>query len=256
MSRITRQKGVLELLSIAAVLGIWELVAVFIVKETFTLPSVHEVASSFYDLREDIPGDAAISLKRFAIGLLWAIAVGIPMGAAMGWFKRVERILDPIVQVIRPIPPIAWIPFAMIWFGLTDYGGSFVVFIGILFPILINTYAGFKSVPRRLVETAQVLGRTKSLGLIRFVAFPYAAPSVFTGIRVGMGVGWMCIIAAEMMLGFESGLGWRLWQRFWPHYQMDNLVAYMILIGVVALVMDYVLRYLAQRRLLRWYKEV
>jgi NitT/TauT family transport system permease protein len=255
MSRITRQKGVLELLSIAIVLGIWELVAVFIVGKTFILPSFHEVATSFYDLRKDIPNDVVVSLKRFAIGLLWAAVVGIPIGAAMGWFKSMERMFDPIIQVIRPIPPIAWIPFALVWFHLTDYGAGFVVFIGALFPILINTYAGFKSVPRRLVETAQVLGRTKSLGLIRFVAFPYAAPSIFTGIRVSMGVGWMCIIAAEM-IGFKSGLGFRLWQRFWFLHQMDNLMAYMILIGVVALVMDYIFRYLTQRRLLRWYKEI
>ena len=255
MSRITRQKGVVELLSVGAALGIWELVAVFVVDNAFTLPSVHEVALSFYDLRGDIPGDVAVSLKRFGIGLLWAMVAGISIGAVMGWFKNAERMFDPIIQVIRPIPPIAWIPFAIIWFHLTDYSASFLVFIGTVFPILINTYAGFKGVPQRLIETAQVLGRTKNYSLIRFVAFPYAAPSIFTGIRVGMGVGWMCIIAAEM-LGFKNGLGFRLWQRFWFLQQMDNLVAYMILIGVVALVMDYVLRYLTQRRLLRWYKEV
>jgi NitT/TauT family transport system permease protein len=255
MSRIIRRRGVIELLSIGIIIGIWELVAVFIVDKTFILPSFHEVATSFYDLRKDIPDDVAISLKRFGIGLLWAAAVGIPIGAAMGWFKTAERMFDPIIQVIRPIPPIAWIPFALVWFHLTDWGAGFVVFIGALFPILINTYAGFKSVPRRLIETAQVLGRTKSHSLIRFVAFPYAAPSIFTGIRISMGVGWMCIIAAEM-IGFKSGLGFRLWQRFWFLHQMDNLMAYMILIGVVALVMDYGFRYLTERRLLRWYREV
>lgn len=244
----------LEIISIVAVVVIWQILADFVVKNSFFLPSFTDVVRAFFDLWRIIPLDILVSFLHFGLGLVVAILVGVPLGALMGWFKAADKIFDPIVEILRPIPPIAWVAFAVIWFGLSHFAAGFVVFVGAVFPILINTYAGFKSAPKTLVQAANVLGCRKNINLIRYVAFPSALPMILTGIRVGMGVGWMCVVAAEMFGVSRNGLGFRLYQRFYSLHQTDNLVLYMIILGLIALLLDRAFRHFVEGKLLKWQK--
>jgi NitT/TauT family transport system permease protein len=169
----------------------------------------------------------------------------------MGWFKKVNRAVDPVIEILRPIPPLAWIPFAIVWFGLTHQAAGFVVFVGMVFPIVINTYTGFKNVPKVNVEAAKVLGCTQNVKLIRFIAIPSAMPSIAAGIRIAMGVGWMCLVAAEMFGASERGLGYQLWFNYYLH-RMNFVVVYMLLLGFLGLFIDHFFRYYVDAKLLKW----
>lgn len=239
--------------ALVAALLIWQAVAVFIVGDSFILPSPVDVGQAFLDLIGDgtLPLDFATSILHFAIGLGAALLIGIPIGILMGWYRRIDAILDPVIEILRPIPPLAWIPFAIVWFGLTNASAGFVIFVGAVFPVLINTYTGFRGVPRIFVEAGRMLGCTRSLDLIRHIAFPSALPSVAAGIRIATGVGWMCLVAAELFGVSKFGLGQKLW-FFYNLHQMDAVVVYMILLGLIGLAFDMVFRYWIDRHFLRW----
>jgi len=249
--RAIEEKGI-EVLSLIVVIAIWQFTADKIVQKKFILPSFYDVLISFSAIVKSglIITDTLTSLLHFSIGIVGAFAVGIPLGIAMGWFKTLNRAIDPIIEILRPIPPIAWIPFAIIWFGLTHQAAGFVVFVGMVFPIVINTYTGFKNVPKVYVEAAKVLGCTRNVDLIRFIAIPSAMPSIVAGIRIAMGVGWMCLVAAEMF-GSNSGLGFEIWHNYYIH-RMDFVLVYMLLLGFVGLFIDRFFRYYVDEKLLRW----
>ena len=246
-----QDKGI-EVLSLIVAIAIWQLTADFIVQNKFKLPSFYDVINSFFVIVKSgmIFTDMLTSLLHFSIGIAGAFAIGIPLGIGMGWFKTLDRIVDPIIEILRPIPPIAWIPFAIIWIGLNDRAAGAVVFAGMIFPIIINTYTGFKNVPKVYVEAAKVLGCTRNLDLIRYIATPSAMPSIVAGIRIAMGVGWMCLVAAEMF-GSNSGLGYQIWHNYYIH-RMDFVLVYMLLLGFVGLFIDRFFRYYVDTKLLRW----
>lgn len=250
---MNRKEWWLGALALVSALVIWEIVAVYIIRYPFILPSPTDVLAAFIDFLDDgtILRDLEASLIHFAIGLGAALLVGIPLGIIMGWNRRFDAFLDPLIEILRPIPPLAWIPFAIIWFGLTAWSAGFVIFIGAVFPIIINTYHGFRSVPRIFVEAAKMLGCTKSRDLIRYIAFPAALPSVAAGVRIATGVGWMCLVAAELFGVSNYGLGQKLW-FFYNLHRMDGVVVYMILLGLIGLAFDMVFRYFIDRHFLKW----
>lgn len=243
----------LGVLSVALGLILWEIVAAVFIRYTFILPAPTDVFSAFLELLGNgtLVLDFEASLIHFAVGLLAALVVGIPTGIAMGWNRKFDAFLDPIIEILRPIPPLAWIPFAIIWFGLTLYSAGFIIFVGAVFPIIINTYSGFRSVPRIFVEAGKMLGCTRSWDLIRHIAFPAALPSVTAGIRIATGVGWMCLVGAELFGVSNYGLGKNLWQYYNLH-RMDCVVVYMILLGLIGLLIDMVFRYYTDRHFLKW----
>lgn len=222
------------------------------VDDTLILPSFFQVLAALEQswqtiMTEDLP----ISLLHFALGMGAGLLVALPVGMSMGWFRVVDRMIDPIVEIIRPIPPLAWIPFAIIWFGLTNEAAGFIVFIGAVFPILINTYVGFRSLPKVYVESAKVLGATRDADLIRYIAFPFALPSIAGGIRIAMGIAWMCLVAAEMFGVSTSGLGYKIWSYYYLH-KMDYVLLYMIVLGLLGLLIDRSFRYVVEERMLKW----
>ena len=231
----------------------WQFVAAYIIKYPFILPAPTDVLAAFISHLDGgtLLLDLEASLIHFGIGLGLALIVGIPLGIIMGWSRRVESLLDPLVELLRPIPPLAWIPFAIIWFGLTSFSGGFIIFVGAVFPVIINTYSGFRSVPRVFVEAARMLGCTKNRDLIRYIAFPAALPSVAAGIRIATGVGWMCLVAAELFGVSNYGLGQKLWFYYSLH-QMDSVVVYMILLGFIGLAFDMIFRYYIDKKFLKW----
>ncbi|AFV24421.1 ABC transporter, permease protein [Methanolobus psychrophilus R15] len=255
-----------ELLSVVSALIIWQVTAVYIVQNKFFLPSFTDVAQAFIitvsrqgvfpflSMNLELPVllvDTLYSLMHFSIGLVAALAIGIPVGMLMGWFRSVERVFDPLIEIVRPIPPLAWIPFAIIWIGLNPFGAGFVIFIGSLFPIIINTFTGFKSVPRIYVEAAKVLGCNTDRELMRRVAIPSALPSIAAGVRIAMGVGWMCLVAAEMFGVSRNGLGFKIWHNYYLHH-MDFVLVYMLVLGFLGLLIDRLLRSYLEDKFFKW----
>jgi NitT/TauT family transport system permease protein len=247
------QKNAPEITSLIVAVTLWQIVAEYIIRRELLLPSFFDVVTSFISTVESgtLFIDFSISLIHFGIGVIAALLIGIPVGIVMGWFKTVNRISDPIIEILRPIPPLAWIPFALVWLGLTHTAAGFVIFVGAVFPIIINTYTGFKSVPKINVEAAKVLGCVKQRSLIRHIAFPSSLPSITAGIRIGMGVGWMCLVAAEFFGVSKNGLGYKLWWHYGLH-QMDFVLMYMFMLGILGLTIDKVFRKYIDKRLLKW----
>ncbi|BDC35639.1 MAG: ABC transporter permease [Candidatus Methanoliparum thermophilum] len=236
---------------------LWEVIAI-IINDPSLLPRFSMVIISFYELaiKGYLHPDISMSLYHFGIGLLAAFCVGVPLGILMGWFKKIFILLDPVVELIRPIPPLAWIPLIIAWIGLTHHAAGFIIFIGALFPIMISTYTGIKDTPKVLIDTGKVLGCTTDLKMIRYIALPYSLPSIATGTKMGMGVGWMCVVAAEMFGVSESGLGYRLFSEFYQWNQLDYVIAYMLLIGIIALILDRLFRYFVEDKLFKWKKGI
>ncbi|WP_370575724.1 ABC transporter permease [Methanomethylovorans sp.] len=259
-----------EIISIISVLLLWQLVAALIVRNKFFLPSFLDVVAAAVTIVQrpsvleigslaiEMPVvfvDLLHSLLHFSIGMVAALIIGIPIGLMMGWFTIFNKILDPIIEMLRPIPPLAWIPFAIIWLGLTPVSAGFLIFIGAVFPIIINTFTGLKNVPRIYVEAARVLGCMQDRDLIRYVALPSALPSITAGIRIAIGVGWMCLVAAEMFGVSKYGLVFKIWHHYYLH-QMDMVLVYMMVLGFLGLFIDKVLRYIIDKRLLKWQEGV
>ena len=255
MGRNEREKrpAAYLVLSLGSAVIIWQLFATFIIGNKFILPSPADVVIAFIDLysKGTLWEDFEVSMIHFFLGLFMALLIGIPIGIGMGWFERMNRFLDPIIEVLRPIPPLAWIPFAIVWFGLTDFSAGFVIFIGAVFPVIINTYEGFRSIPRVFVEAGKMLGCSSNLSLIRHIAIPSALPNLAAGFRIASGVAWMCLVAAEMFGVSRFGLGQKIWWYYNLH-QMDTVLVYILILGFIGLAMDYVFRYWMNKSLLKW----
>ncbi len=195
---------------------------------------------------------AGYSLMRVLLGFAVAAVVAIPLGIAMGWVREISYIMDPIMEVLRPIPPIAWIGLALLWFGLGLNSAVFLVFIGAFFPILLNTVSGVRSVDKKLIEVAYTFG-ARDLEVLRKVVIPASLPTIFTGMRVGMGIGWMCVVAAEMV-AVKYGLG-NLILEASNFLQTDRVFVGMITIGILGLVINVIFQ-LAGDRIFAWQKGV
>ena len=249
----TKKRVGYALVSLVVIVIIWEFIALAVVQNKFILPSCTNVVAAFISLLG--PGqlylDLRTSLLHFGIGISLSLLIGIPIGICMGWFTHVRLFLDPIIELGRPIPPLAWIPFAIIWFGLTDFSAGFVVFIGSVFPIIINTYTGFSTVPKVFVDAGKMLGCTSSLRQIRHIAFSAAMPHVVSGFRVACGIAWMCLVAAEMFGVSRFGLGQKIWWYYNLH-QMDKVLVYLLILGFIGLALDTLFRWYIDKTLLKW----
>ncbi|MDY0266521.1 MAG: ABC transporter permease [Methanimicrococcus sp.] len=248
------QKILIGALSLIAFAVFWELLAVLI-DNSFYLPRFSNVFIAFFEVIQSrfFLSDLAVSLYHFFIGFIAALIVGVPIGMFMGWFPIVDKAMNPIIEIFRPIPPLAWIPFAIIWLKLTHQAAGFIIFMGMVFPIIVSTYSGFKNVPKIYVEAAKVLGSTSHIGLIRNVAVPAASPMILSGIKTAMGVGWMCLAASEMFGVSDSGIGYKIWFSYGIQ-AMDYVVVYMLILGFTGLLLDFLFRYFIQNRILKWQK--
>ncbi len=190
------------------------------------------------------------SMIRVFYGFMLAAAVAIPLGIAMGWSSRLRTLCEPFIQVLRPIPPLAWIPIAVLWFGLGLKSQSFIIFLGVFFPVLVSTVSGVDSVDQVTIKAARTLG-AKDKDILLKVLTPAAMPFIITGLRVGLGIGWMSLVAAEFV-GVENdyGLGYMIMFAR-DIFRTDAILAGMLIIGFVGYFMDSILR-IMERRLLQW----
>jgi ABC-type nitrate/sulfonate/bicarbonate transport system permease component len=187
------------------------------------------------------------SLKREASAFLIA-ATAIPLGIAMGWWRLVYNQVNPIMEILRPIPPLAWIPLSILWFGIGDEQNEFIIFLGMFFPILVNTIVAVKNIDPNMVRAARSLGAPEHQVLARIVLMG-ALPQIITGVRIGLGVGWMALVAAELV-GANSGLGFLI-NDARSMLRTDTITVGMLAIGVVGFLIDTAIRALS-RRLLPW----
>lgn len=206
----------------------------------------------FDESAQDISGrwfsDALASSTRVFAGYTIASVLGIAMGVSIGWWRWVEKTIEPTIQMLRPIPPVSWIPLAIIWFGIANKPAIFLVFLGAFFPILMNTIHGVKTVNRDLLRAAAMAGARESQ-LLRFVVLPAAMPSIFAGLRIGVGSAWMLSVTAEMV-AVKSGLGYSLWDSYY-FLRYDLVIAAMISIGLLGYLTDWLIK-LLMHRMLRW----
>ena len=194
----------------------------------------------------------ADSSYRVLIGFVIAGVAGVVLGVLIGWFTLVSRLLDPFIQLLRPIPISAWVPFSIVFFGIQDTSAIFLIALGAFFPIVVNSAAGAQRVPKVLIRAALMLG-TKPSKLLFRVVLPSALPSIFTGLRLGVGLAWVLVIVAEM-LAVDAGLGSALWTAY-EFIRMDLIVAAMVSIGIMGFLSDLIIIF-TRDRALRWAKGI
>lgn len=188
------------------------------------------------------------SAERVGKGFLFAIIVGVPVGIAIGWNRLVSGVVDPTVQLLRPVPITAWLPFSIAVFGIQDIGAIFLISLGAFFPIVLNSAQGARDVERNLIRAAMMMGAGRWT-VLRRVVLPASLPSIFTGLRIGLGIGWTAVIVAEMV-AVKSGLGYVLWDAYYVG-RMDVVIADMVSIGLLGLGSDFIILQI-QRWVLTW----
>ena len=190
------------------------------------------------------------SLFRVATGFLLAVVVGVPLGLLLGWFTPALRAFNPAIQVLRPISPIAWIPIAILWFGVTDAAPIFLIFLASLFPITTSAIAAVQNIQLVYIRAARNFG-IKGLALFKKVVFPAALPQILTGLRLALGVAWLVVVAAEM-IAVNSGLGYLIIDARNAGKRYDLVVAGMVMIGLIGLGLDWLVRQAEKLDEVRW----
>jgi ABC-type nitrate/sulfonate/bicarbonate transport system permease component len=188
------------------------------------------------------------SLGRVLLGYTLALAVALPVGFYLGLSERAEGWVRPLVQLLRPLAPPAWIPLAMLWFGIGNAPAVFVIFVGTVLSMLLGTIGAVRGVDRKLVQAALTLGATRAQA-VRWVVLPAALPEILTLLRMGLGLAWMCVVAAEMV-AVSQGLGFLILDAR-NTFNTATVLAGMITIGLLGMTMDSGLR-AVQKRLLHW----
>ncbi|MFZ5475157.1 MAG: ABC transporter permease [Myxococcota bacterium] len=193
---------------------------------------------------DGLGGDLVASVERVVIGYLLAVAAGLAVGAVTGLSRRLGGGLGFVLNLLRPIPPIAWVPLAILWFGLGDRSAWFIVFVGAFFPIFVNVAWPLANTPAPYLELARSLGATRWQVLTR-IRLPAAAPQIVAGLRTGLGLAWTSVIAAELV-GAQQGLGYRI-QMHRLTLDTEGVVASMACIGLCGYLMDLGARALERR---------
>lgn len=207
-----------------------------------------------------------VSLARVLTGYILAVLLAIPLGILMGYYGNVFKLFNTFLGLFRPIPPLAWVPLVLAWFGVASFATMlgfergqiyiylsnlklsmiFIIFIGSLFPVLTSSIYGVTTVRKTLIDSTKVLGASQA-DIFRKVILPAAAPSIVNGMRTGLGVGWMCLVSAEMLPGSISGIGYLITHAY-TLARTDIVIAGMISIGAVGAALDYIFRRLEERK--------
>jgi NitT/TauT family transport system permease protein len=193
---------------------------------------------------------AIASLYRVTVGFGLAVLVGVPAGLLCGWFIPLGRAFNPVIQLLRPISPIAWIPLAILWFGVDDRAPIFLIFVSTVFPLIVSAAAAVRRVPVVYVRAARNFG-LHGAALFRRVIFPATLPALVTAVRVGLGIAWLVVVAAEM-IAVDSGLGYLIVDARNAGGRYDLVVAGMVLIGIFGLLLDTAVRSIERLDAVRW----
>jgi len=235
---------------VAALIATWWIA----VEATHSLifPTPWAVVTGTLELLEDgsLWRHIGSSLLRVGAGFALAVCVAVPLGLWMGWVRGVYGTLNPIFQILRPISPIAWIPIAILWFGVGDASPIYLIFISSVFPMMVQTTVGVHTIEKRYLRAAENFGVSRYT-LFRQVVIPAVLPQVIVGMRIGLGVAWLVVVAAEM-IALRSGLGYMIMDSRNAGNRYDLVVAGMIIIGLIGLSLDGLMRLLEGIRWVRW----
>jgi NitT/TauT family transport system permease protein len=215
--------------------------------QPYVLPSPIDVLYSAINIIQSgkLLKNTIDTLFKVFSGLILASVVAIPLGILLGWYQTLEDLASFVISILRPIPPVAWIPFSILWFGIGTVPAVFIIFMGCVFPILVYTIDGVKRTDKVLIESAQTLG-ANDWNVLKRVILPSTVPYIVSGLKVGVGIALMCTISAEM-IGSSSGLGYMILTAT-NLFDTGTTVVGMLVIGLIGLVLDYVFG-LAQKRI-------
>lgn len=249
----------LSLTTLAALLAIWWAVAALALISPLFLPSPAQVLNKLLTIASPqgfmdatLWQHLAASLGRILVALLAATLVGIPVGIAMGLSPTVRGILDPIIELYRPVPPLAYLPLMVIWFGIGETSKILLIYLAIFAPVAMSALAGVKSAQQVRIRAAQSLGASRAQ-VLWLVILPGALPEILTGLRIGLGVGWSTLVAAELIAA-TRGLGFMV-QSAGEFLATDVVLAGIAVIAIIAFSLELGLRAL-QRRLTPWHGEI
>jgi taurine transport system permease protein len=243
----------LSVAGLVAFFAVWWLLAASGLVSAQFLPTPLAVAEQFVALTRSpfvgytLQQHLASSFGRFALGFGLAAAIGVPLGLMMGWFRWLDAVVTPLFDALRFVAPIAWVPFAALWFGTGIGGPVLIIFSGAFPPCLINAYRGAKYVEPRLIEAAQTLGASHARMILE-VLLPASVPSIVAGLRISAGLGWQSLVGAELIVA-SSGIGYLL-VKGQANISTSIVMSGMIAIGIVGFAIDALLR-MAERRINR-----
>lgn len=237
-------------LVLAAVLAMWHVSVRW--SGTKVFPSPLEVERGLVELmhKHVLWKDIVDSLRRVALGFGLAMVIGIPLGLFLGWNAAAERTVNPLLQILRPISPLAWIPVAILLLGVGDRAAIFLIFLGAFFPITVSCIDGVANVPSVFRRAGRNFGLS-NMQLLARVIFPSALPKILVGLRIALGIAWLVVVAAEMV-AVDSGLGYLVIDSRNSGKRYDLVVAAMLLIGVIGLILDLLFRSLESLPSVRW----
>jgi NitT/TauT family transport system permease protein len=238
------------LLTFAMLLVLWHYLVIWTATKVF--PSPLHVQKGMVELfhKNVLWPDIANSLRRVAVGFGVATALGIPIGLVLGWYPAANQVVNPVMQILRPISPIAWIPVAIVFLGVGDNAAIFLIFLGAFFPIVVACVDGVSNVPSVYRRAGRNFGLSPDQLLAR-VVFPAALPQIIVGLRLALGIAWLVVVAAEMV-AVDSGLGYLVVDSRNSGKRYDLVVAAMLMIGVIGLILDLGFRRLEKLRSIRW----
>jgi len=240
-----RERLALGAIVLGGFIALWTVLSVSGIVPRQFLPTPLDVLTRFVTLLSSpfagatLPQHLASSFKRYGLGVVLAALVGVPLGLMMGWFKVLDDVVTPIFDGLRFIAPIAWVPFAALWFGTGIGGPVLIIFAGAFPPCLINAYRGARFVEPRLIEAARMLG-TSNTRMILEILLPAATPSIVAGLRVSAGLGWQSLVGAELIVA-AAGVGFMMVQAQ-ANVATPTVMAGMIAIGLVGMLIDVLLR--------------
>jgi len=246
-----RLKKLLPSLTVLALLiGAWWLVVVE--TQSVIFPTPWQVVTGTGELMQNgaLWEHIGASLFRVGSGFLLAVAFAVPLGLWMGWVRGAFTTLNPIFQMLRPISPIAWIPIAILWFGVGNASPIFLIFISSVFPMVVQTTSGVHTIERRYLRAAANFGVSRAT-VFRRVVIPAALPQIIVGMRIGLGVAWLVVVAAEM-IALRSGLGFLIIDSRNAGNRYDLVIAAMIIIGLIGLLLDGLMRLLEGLKAVQW----
>jgi NitT/TauT family transport system permease protein len=243
---------------IVIVLVVWQsaiTISRAIDRSTSLLPTPWEVILGLTELAQKglLLKYTVSTLFRVTWAYLTAVVVGLPLGLVMGWFPRVYQALNPLIQFLRPISPIAWIPVAIIWFGITETVPIYLIFYSSVFPIVVSATAAVQNIQTVYVRAARNFGLGR-VEMFRRVILPATLPQILTGLRIALGIAWLVVVAAEMIVvnPQAGGLGYLIIDAGNQGARYDLVVAGMVMIGAIGLVLDLLVRQLERFDEIRW----
>jgi sulfonate transport system permease protein len=233
-----------------AIIAVWQVLSHLGYLNPVLLPPPSRIAQTFWELFKsgDLPRHIGISIIRVLEGFTIAAVLGLGLGIVIGLSRTMDRLTGLIIQVVKPIPPIAWIPLAILWFGIGEKSKVYIIFLGAFFPIIINTIDGIRQTDHKFVEVARLLAVPRFKFVFQ-VVLPGALPAIMTGVRVGLMVAWICVVAAELIAA-SSGIGYLIMDAR-ELSQSDVVLVGMITIGVIGKVMDGLIK-LLEKRIITW----